>query len=59
VTGGRPMPRAVAWAAVAILAVIIMSCVMLLTGCGDPCAGHGGTVNLNKGVFTCADGTVK
>ena len=47
---------------VAIATALIIWClVTMLTGCKglhDPCEGHGGTVNLNKGLYTCADGSI-
>ena len=44
--------------ALAAVVLALVAATFLLTGCGDPCAGHGGTINLNKGLYTCADGTV-
>ena len=59
----KPAPRIVGWIGVALSIAVMVMCVLILTGCRigvhDPCVNHGGTVNLNKGVFTCADGTVR
>jgi hypothetical protein len=45
-------------AALAAVLLTLVAVTFLLTGClHDPCEGHGGTVNLNKGLYTCADGT--
>jgi hypothetical protein len=53
----KPAPRIVGWIGVALSIAVIVMCLIILAGCGDPCADHGGTVNVNKGIFLCADGT--
>lgn len=52
------MPRSIGWAGLMLSLVLIVLALVMLTGCGDPCAGHGGVLNDNKGTVTCADGTV-
>ena len=52
------IPRWVAVAGLLLSLFLALSALAMLAGCGDPCAGHGGVLNDNKGTITCADGTV-
>ena len=61
--GGRPLPRSWGWFGLWLsLSLAVLAAMMLLAGCGSPCAGHGGVTDVIPHVsgvydYRCADGT--